>query len=136
MGAAKYRKQPFIERIEAYEVILDLLQFAEVQGLSCYILGGKDYINEKAVLKIEKRFPNVRIAGHQHGSISLENPQIAEDIKKANPDLIFISLKKGKQEQWIAAHKNQIPKGMFIGVGESLELLADERKRTPSSGKD
>lgn len=135
ISAAKYKKQPFIERIEAYDMILDLLKFAEVQGLSCYFLGGKDYINEKTVLEVEQKFPNVRIAGHYHGSISIEDSHIAEEMKQANPDLIFVSLKKGKQEQWIATYKNQFQKGMFIGVSDSFELLADERKQTPQKWK-
>ena len=135
ISAAKYKKEPFKERIEAYDVMLDLIKFAQVQGLSCYFLGGKDYINEKAVLEVEKMFPEISIAGHHHGSFSIEDSQIATNMKQANPDLIFVSLKKAKQEQWIATYKNQFQKGMFIGVGDSLELLAGEREQTPRNWK-
>ncbi|RDW20600.1 WecB/TagA/CpsF family glycosyltransferase [Oceanobacillus chungangensis] len=129
--AAKKRKKAFHEQIDSEELMIDLLKFAEVQGLSCYFLGGKDYINEKLILEIEKRFPKLSVVGHRHGTFDLNDPQIVKNVQEANADIVFVSLKGNRQEQWIANTFGSCNKGLFIGVGESFDILAGEMKRIP-----
>ncbi|WP_284139021.1 WecB/TagA/CpsF family glycosyltransferase [Virgibacillus sp. LDC-1] len=129
--AAKYLKQPLQERIAGYDLMLDLLNFAHVQGLRCYFLGGKDYVNEKMVLEVEKQFPNINIVGHQHGYTDINDPMLIDDMRKAAPDLVFVALGMPRQEQWIAHHIDAFQKGLFIGVGGSFDTFVGEVKRAP-----
>lgn len=129
--AAKYMKQPLQERIPGYDLMMDLMDFADKQGLSCYFLGAKEYINEKAVLEVEKRFPNLKIAGHHHGYFDIDDPVIVEKVVKSKPDIVFVALGLPRQEEWIAAHKSKFSKGLFMGIGGSFDVLAGEVKRAP-----
>ncbi|WP_188454976.1 WecB/TagA/CpsF family glycosyltransferase [Virgibacillus oceani] len=133
LKAAKYKKTPLQERIPGYDLMLDLLKFADVQGLSCYFLGGKDYVNEKVILEVEKQFPGVKIAGHHHGYSDMDDAKIVEDVQKAEPDLVFVALGLPRQENWIAKHYHRFSKGLFIGIGGSFDVLAGEMKRAPQA---
>ena len=129
--AAKYMKQPLQERITGIELVLDLLDFAEDQGMSCYFLGAKEYINEKMVLGMEKKFPNLNIAGRHHGFFDLDDPKIVEDVAQSNADIVLVALGLPRQELWIDQHKDKFSKGLFMGVGGSFDVLAGEVKRAP-----
>lgn len=129
--AARYMKQPLPERIAGFDLMINLLEFADVQGLSVYLLGAKDYVNQKAVLEIEKRFPNIKIAGNHDGFFDLNDLQVAKGVREASPDIIFVALGLPRQEQWISEHMEDFSKGLFIGVGGSFDVLAGEVKRAP-----
>ncbi|QGS69548.1 WecB/TagA/CpsF family glycosyltransferase [Oceanobacillus sp. 143] len=94
-------------------------------------LGGKDYINEKLILEIEKQFPRLIIAGHQHGAFEPTDSLIMENVRVKNADIVFVSLQGNSQEEWMANIFASCKKGLFIGVDESFDILAGEMKRTP-----
>lgn len=129
--AAKIMKQPLPERIPGYELVLDLLNFANVQGLSCYFLGGKDYVNEKMALEVERQYPNIHIAGHHHGFIGNQDEHIVEEIAKSGADIVFVALGMPKQEKWIYKHYDRFSKGLFMGVGGSFDTFVGELPRAP-----
>ncbi|SEP75638.1 N-acetylglucosaminyldiphosphoundecaprenol N-acetyl-beta-D-mannosaminyltransferase [Virgibacillus subterraneus] len=129
--AAKYMKLPLQERIAGYDLMLDLLEFANEKRLSCFFLGAKEEVNEKAVLEVEKRFPNINIAGRHHGFFKLDDQELVEKVQNANADIVFVALGLPRQELWIARHSVRFQKGIFMGVGGSLDVLAGEVNRAP-----
>ncbi|SES88706.1 N-acetylglucosaminyldiphosphoundecaprenol N-acetyl-beta-D-mannosaminyltransferase [Oceanobacillus limi] len=131
--ASKYMNTPLQERIPGTEVMMDLLAYANEHRLSCYFLGAKDFVNEKVVLEVEKQFPNIEIAGNQHGYTDVDDPTFVEKVVKSNPDLIFVALGLPRQEQWVEKHIDQFNKGIFMGVGGSFDVLAGEVKRAPKA---
>lgn len=129
--ASKMMKEPIMERIPGFELMLDLLDYADSHRLSCYFLGAKDHVNEKAVLRAKRDYPNLKVAGHHHGFFSISDVSIAEQVKTTNPDLVFVALGSPKQEKWINTYYDQFSKGLFMGVGGSFDVLSGEVKRAP-----
>lgn len=129
--AAKYMKLPLQERIAGYDLMLDLLEYANNKGLRCFFLGAKEEVNEKAVLEAERRFPNLTIAGRYHGFFDIEDQAIVDSVRKADADIVFVALGLPRQELWIARHMDQFQKGTFMGVGGSMDVLAGEVSRAP-----
>lgn len=130
--AAKYMKQPLQERIAGFDVMMDLLAFAHQEKMSCYFLGAEEAVNAKAVQEVERRFPDLKIAGHHHGFFDMNDKQLADHIKQSNPDILFAALGFPRQEEWITTHMDDFSKGVFIGVGGSFDVLAGEVKRAPA----
>ena len=128
--AAKIMKQPLQERIAGSDLMMDLLGFAEEQGLSCYFLGAEPDVNDQAVREALKKFPHLKVAGHHHGFFS-DDDQVAETVQQSRPDIILVALGFPRQEEWIAKHIGTFEKGVFIGVGGSLDILAGKVKRAP-----
>ncbi|WP_053072047.1 WecB/TagA/CpsF family glycosyltransferase [Ornithinibacillus contaminans] len=130
--ASKILKRPIEERIAGFDLMLDLLEFANVQKLSCYLFGAKDYVNERAVLEIKRRYPNLNIVGSEHGYSPHADKIVAEQIKLLQPDIILVALGSPAQENWITDNLHQFAKGVFMGVGGSFDVLAGEVKRAPA----
>src|SRR5690606_37989478 len=129
--ASKYIKQPIKERVAGFDIMLDLLEFDEKKGLSCYFLGAKEEVNKKAVEEAVKKFPNVKIAGRHHGYFDAGDTRIAEQVAKTNPDLVFVALGFPRQEKWIKESVHRFEKGLFMGVGGSFDVLSGVVKRAP-----
>lgn len=129
--ASKYMKQPIEERIAGFDLMQDLLAFANQEGLSCFFLGGKEDVNEKAVHKIKKRYPNLKIAGSHHGYFAMEDELVVKMVKDSKPDMVFVALGAPRQEEWIVQYKDEFSKGLFMGVGGSFDVIAGEVKRAP-----
>src|SRR5699024_4546098 len=65
--AAKYKKEPLQERIPGFELVLSLLEQAETNGFSCYLLGAPEAVNAKAVKEVQKKHADKKITGRHHG---------------------------------------------------------------------
>src|SRR5699024_9412287 len=115
-----------------FDLMVDLLEHADEVGLSCFLLGASEGVNEKTVEYIKKTYQNIRIAGNHHGFFKEDDVSIAELVRESNPDLIFVALGFPKQEYWITNYISSFTKGTFIGVGGSFDVLAGEVKRAPS----
>lgn len=129
--ASKRLKQPLQERITGYDLMMELLKEANDENWSIYFLGGKEEVNIKAVNRIQEQFPKVNIIGRHHGYFSLDDEKVPNEIRSLKPDLVFVALGFPRQEQWIYRHYNTFEKGVFIGVGGSVDVLAGTVKRAP-----
>lgn len=130
--ASKYLKEPVAERIAGFDLMLDLLTFAEKNELTCYFLGAKKNVNDKLIVELKKLYPKLIIAGKQHGYFSMEDQKVVNEVKTTNPDLVFVALGSPRQEQWITNNMHIFSKGLFMGVGGSFDVLAGEVKRAPN----
>ncbi|MFP7479773.1 WecB/TagA/CpsF family glycosyltransferase [Terribacillus saccharophilus] len=128
--ASKLLGNPIEERVTGFDVMFKLLDFANDNKLSCYFLGAKPESNKRAVEKIKVNYPNLKIAGNQHGYFN-DDKQIALEIASVEPDIIFVALGFPKQENWIATHMELFEKGLFMGVGGAFDILAGDVKRAP-----
>ncbi|WP_077330345.1 WecB/TagA/CpsF family glycosyltransferase [Virgibacillus siamensis] len=129
--AAKYKKQPLKERVAGYDVMRDLLDYANEHRMSCYFLGATEEVNKKAVAEVERQYPHVKIAGRHHGFFALDDHSIVEEVRASGADIVFVALGLPRQEIWIAQHFDVFDKGIFMGVGGSIDVIAGEVKRAP-----
>ncbi|WP_042354029.1 WecB/TagA/CpsF family glycosyltransferase [Bacillus rubiinfantis] len=129
--ASKLINHPLEERVAGYDLMVRLLELGDQKKWRIYLLGGKDYTNKKAVYNISKRYPNVQIVGSHHGFFDWNETTVADEIKAVQPDIVFVALGFPKQEQWIARNIDSFTKGLFMGVGGSIDVLAGEVKRAP-----
>jgi len=129
--AASWLKEPLEERIAGFDLTIELLQIANNQGFSCYFLGAAEEVNAAAVLRIREDYPNITIAGRKHGFFDFSEEEVARDIAKKKPDIIFVALGLPRQELWINQYKSYFDKGLFMGVGGSFDVLAGKVNRAP-----
>ncbi|MED1468615.1 WecB/TagA/CpsF family glycosyltransferase [Bacillus salipaludis] len=129
--AAKILNSPIQERVTGYDLTVRLLDLANQNGWRIYLLGGKEETNKKAVATICERYPHLVMAGSHNGYFKGKENKIADEIKAANADIVFVALGFPRQEKWISAHYATFSKGIFMGVGGSIDVLAGEVKRAP-----
>jgi N-acetylglucosaminyldiphosphoundecaprenol N-acetyl-beta-D-mannosaminyltransferase len=129
--ASKILSTPIIERVAGYDLMIRLLEHGNEKKLKIYLLGGREETNQKAVTNISKQFPDIQIVGSHHGFFDWDKNTITDEIKAASPDLIFVALGFPRQEKWIANNLSKFSKGLFMGVGGSIDVLAGEVQRAP-----
>jgi len=64
-----------------------------------------------------------------------EDAKITEKIRKAKPDLVFVSLGCPKQEKWMAEHKTKL-NACLLGLGQAFRTYAGVEKRLPKWMRD
>ncbi len=129
--ASKILNTPIQERVAGFDLMIRLLELGNEKKWRIYLLGGKQETNKKAVANIASRYPKLQIAGSHHGFFDWTDETVTNEIKAANPDIVFAALGFPKQEKWIAQKLPYFSKGLFIGVGGSIDVLAGEVKRAP-----
>jgi N-acetylglucosaminyldiphosphoundecaprenol N-acetyl-beta-D-mannosaminyltransferase len=129
--ASRLKKQPLIERVPGFELMEELLALSNEHPIKVYIVGAKPEVLEKAVVNVKKKYPNLHLVGYHHGYFEDENEEIIHEIQESEPDLVLVALGFPRQEKWIKENMSRVQKGVFIGVGGSIDVLAGHVKRAP-----
>lgn len=129
--ASKILRNPLYERIAGFDLMMDFLTIANDHSLKVYLLGAEDDIVKKAAEEIQRKYPNIQIVGYHHGYFDLADEQIALNIRKTNPDFVFVALGFPRQEFWIHQYLHLFESGFFMGVGGSFDVIAGKTKRAP-----
>lgn len=137
---SRIKKRPLKERVTGFDTSMKLLDIANKNAYSLFLLGGKDGVAKGAAERINGDYPNIRIAGFHHGYFKgshlglkgeAEEERIIEDINKSNPDIIFVGFGFPKQELWIHTNKDRVKGRVIIGNGGVMDILAGNSKRAP-----
>jgi N-acetylglucosaminyldiphosphoundecaprenol N-acetyl-beta-D-mannosaminyltransferase len=129
--ASKILNDPLRERVTGYDLMMRLLELSNENKWRIFLLGGQEETNKKAAANIRKQFPHAVLAGSHNGFFNWKENTVRNEIQAAGPDLIFVCLGFPRQEKWIAENLNHFSKGIFIGVGGSIDVVAEEVKRAP-----
>jgi N-acetylglucosaminyldiphosphoundecaprenol N-acetyl-beta-D-mannosaminyltransferase len=107
-----------------YNFLISLLLAFSEKNKFIYVLGGKKKYIGKVDKNLRDSFPGIRIVGTYHSQYkkSFEENLITA-IRKASPSLILVGDKSPKQDKWIFKMKNRFDQGVFIGVGEFINIV-------------
>lgn len=142
---SRIKKKPLKERVTGFDTSMKLLDIANENSYSIFLLGGKEGVSKIAAENIEKDYTNIKIAGYQHGYFKgshlglvdhEEEKEILHRINKANPDIIFVGLGFPMQEKWIDKNKDRLNSRVIIGNGGVIDILAGNAKRAPQIYQD
>jgi N-acetylglucosaminyldiphosphoundecaprenol N-acetyl-beta-D-mannosaminyltransferase len=120
-------------RIPGSEFIFDICDIAARQGYGIFVYGASEEVNSASVKILQKRFPNLRIAGRANGFVSdTEMPALVERINETKADILFLALGSPKQEKWFARHKDSLKYVRICqGIGGTLDTIGGTVKRAP-----
>ncbi len=128
--AAHKLKIPIKERITGIDISSFLLEEANKKAYSLYLFGAKEEVIKVLVTKIKKKYPHINLVGYSNGYVSNKD-EIMQDIIKKSPDICLVGLGIPEQEKLIYKHFKQAKKGIYVGVGGSLDVLSGTKKRAP-----
>lgn len=138
--ASRVKGQPLPERVNGTDLMVDICEAADKSGNSVFMLGGNPGCAEKTVVNMKDEFPGLRVAGYYCPEFGFESNlqdirEIAERLRTANPDIVFVGLGSPKQDVVINMLRLQFPGIWWLGVGVSFSFLADELIRAPNWAK-
>ena len=103
--------------------------------LQHFLLGGTAEVLAKLRAKLTLKFPRAIIAGSYSPPFGIwsdgENAHILQLIRESGANLIWIGLGCPKQENWIATQKDNLPPGVYFGIGAAFAFHAGQVKQAP-----
>ncbi|MBT2678844.1 WecB/TagA/CpsF family glycosyltransferase [Bacillus sp. ISL-35] len=129
--ASKILGLPLEERVTGFDLTMNLLEQAVDNSWSIFLLGGTEETNERAASNMSVKYPGIKLAGRHHGFFENNEEEIIEKVKASKADIVLVAMGFPKQEQWISSHLRLFEKGVFIGVGGTIDVLAGTVKRAP-----
>ena len=115
-----------------YKVMFSLIEQAERDGASVYLLGTTDDILEIARKRLLKNHPKLGIVGMHNGFFSEDGePDIFSEIAHLKPDYVFVAMGEYKQEKVIERLRRVYPNAICMGVGGSIDLIAGRQPSPP-----
>ena len=124
-----------IPRLHGPDLMASCCRYGVEKGWRHLFYGGKEGVPELLQTKMEALYPGTIIADTYSPPFRPLTPEedreIVDRINQANADILWVGLGLPKQEQWIAAHREQINTPWMIGVGAAFDFLAGTIKRAP-----
>lgn len=127
---AKILGTPLKQKVAGIDFADNLMRLLEHTDRSFYFLGGKPGVADAAAEKLHVKYPDLTVGGTHDGYFQ-EEKTVLEDINDKKPDVLFVCLGAGKQEQFMYDHRKDLDVGLMIGLGGSLDGFAGNVKRAP-----
>ena len=133
---SKLHKNPVKAKISGSDLVPLLCALSAKKGYSIFIIGGKDGIAQKAKLRLEEQYPDIKIVGtyappfgfeHNENELTIINQMISEK----NPDLLIACFGCPKQEKWIYENYKKYNAKISICAGATVDFLAGNVNRAP-----
>ena len=102
LWAAKMFGIPVKERVTGIDLFLNLVKLADVKGYKIFLFGAKEEVVEKVKEIFSQKYDKLDIVGTRNGYFSpKEELKIAEQIRVAKPDMLFVAFSSPQKEYWI-----------------------------------
>lgn len=132
LWAAKVLDLPLRERVPGVDLTQAICEMAAREGFGVYFLGAAPGVAEKAAAALQAQFPGLRVVGTHDGYFQPEEEErLVEEIRAAQPDVLFVALGIPKQEKWIRQHQERLGVPVLIGVGGSFDVISGNLPRAP-----
>ena len=118
-------------KIPGCELWLDVVKDYH-QSKSFYLVGGKQAVIEATVTQLKFEFKGINICNFRNGYIKTETEELAliEDIRRYNPDVVFVAMGSPKQES-LMERIQESHKAVYQGLGGSFDIYTGAVKRAP-----
>lgn len=115
----------------------EVIKLAEQKNYSILILGGTQEAGERTISLCSYKYPKLKIHYLNGGNFDKQGVSDQADlitqINGLKPDIIFVCLGAPKQEYFMSKNLEFLNAKLMLGVGGSIDFLADQIKRAPQS---
>jgi len=130
--AAKMKGIQISENVNGTDLFPLLCQKAAKNGLKIFLLGSRADVVEQCAKNMQKRFPELVIAGTQHGYFhEWESEQVINNINNSAADIVVVALGAPLQEFWADHYKKELLAPVCIGVGGCFDFYSGRIPRAP-----
>jgi N-acetylglucosaminyldiphosphoundecaprenol N-acetyl-beta-D-mannosaminyltransferase len=130
--ASRLLDDPLPERVAGIDLMRALLPLAARKGYGVFILGARTEVLTQAVEKLRAEHADLRIVGYRDGYFTpAEASNVCDEIRAAQPDILFVAMGSPQKEYWIADHRDELGVPLSMGVGGAVDVIAGVTKRAP-----
>lgn len=136
--ASKLLKHPLPEAIPGSSFFTAFYEYHK-NNLDCkiFLLGAMDGVAKTAMNKINQKIGRKIVVGAMSPSYGFEKKQeenklIYKAINESGANVVLVGVGCPKQEKWIFAHKDKMPKvDIWMALGATIDFEAGNIKRAP-----
>ncbi|HLI57761.1 MAG TPA: WecB/TagA/CpsF family glycosyltransferase, partial [Actinomycetota bacterium] len=128
--ASRALGRPLPERVAGIDLFLRLLEAAQKDGDSVYLLGATPAVVDRVARVIEERFAGLRVAGHRDG-FWVDDDEVVGEVRAAAPAYLFLAIPSPRKEFWLGQHLEELGVPFAMGVGGSFDVVAGTVRRAP-----
>lgn len=119
-----------VEKITGVETVSYLLEKANELHKSIFLLGCRPEVVALFRQKLACDYPNIVIKDLVNGYIEHKDDVFRRHVAEG-ADLVFTALGVPNQELLIHKYFGEAKKGIFIGIGGSIDVISGAKKRAP-----
>ncbi|MCW5559998.1 MAG: WecB/TagA/CpsF family glycosyltransferase [Verrucomicrobiae bacterium] len=123
-------------RVYGPDLMERVFEWSRVSGVTHYFYGGNTGVAQELKLKLEQRFPGLRVVGTFTPPFRPLNEEerraLAEDVARARPDFFWVGLSTPKQERFMAEYLPQLSDArILLGVGAAFDFFTGRVVQAP-----
>lgn len=118
-------------RVTGIDTMERLVARAAERGWRVFFLGAKREAVETAVANLRRAHPSLVVAGLRDGYFKGREAEVAEEVRAARADVLFVAMGSPAQEYFLAEHLETMNVPFSLGVGGSFDHVAGFSRRAP-----
>jgi N-acetylglucosaminyldiphosphoundecaprenol N-acetyl-beta-D-mannosaminyltransferase len=122
------------QRVYGPNLTLSVIARAEQEELAVYFYGSTKDVLDLLCANVQRRFPNLRIAGATPSTFGRISPEAADhirdQIRKSGAQIVFVGLGCPRQEVWAYEFRDRL-NVPIIAVGAAFPFLAGTLRQAP-----
>ncbi len=120
------------ERVPTTDLIHDASRAAADAGLGFYLLGATDDVNAAAAERLGALYPELRIAGRQHGYFDgQDEDRICAEINRSGADVVWVGMGQVREQAFCIRNRERLRAGWLITCGGCFNFLSGAYRRAP-----
>lgn len=136
LKVAQKRGIPLPEKVSGSDFVPAVCAMAAREGLSIFILGGKEGVPESARDNLLAQFPTLKVAGVYSPRFGFEKDsaellKINGTLTATKPDILLACLSCPKQELFVEGNRDVYGVPVSISCGATVDFLAGNVQRAP-----
>ncbi|MCB9868614.1 MAG: WecB/TagA/CpsF family glycosyltransferase [Planctomycetes bacterium] len=130
--ASRILRQPLPERVAGIDLFTELLARAERDGSSVYLLGATAEVQKGLRAELDRRHPDLVIAGARDGYFAAEQAgEVAAAVRASGADYLFVGMGTPRKELFLARWAAETGAAVVHGVGGSFDVVSGLVRRAP-----
>ena len=133
--ASRILGTPVPERVCALDFATALLARMSEREMHVFVLGDDYRLIELAREHLAERYPGLRISSGDTEYYSNEM-ELADVLRDAGADLLLLGMDSPRQELWMSRFREELERGLMLGLGEGMKVYAGLTQRAPKRWRD
>jgi len=122
------------QRITYADWAWQLAEFCSERGYSFYFVGGRPGVAREASERLRQRYPQIKIAGCDHGYFDRNGPEneaVISRINAARPNVLIIGFGMPLQEEWLGRNRRALNANVLLTGGAVFDYVSGRTARGP-----
>ena len=124
-----------VSRVYGPDLMLEVFRLSEPRGYRHFFYGGSEGVAEAMRAEMTRRFPKLQIAGTFEPPFRALTPdedrQLAEQVRAARPDIMWVGLGSPKQDRFMAEYLPKLEVTLMAGVGAAFNFFTGRVPQAP-----